>query len=315
MTKLTTGQLPYLRDELPLVDVHCKMCGESKYEIVSKSPPFTVARCASCDFVYVTPRVPESHLHLVYAWDYYESDHAKDYGYDGYLSDGALHVRTFAKKADFVQKHVKSGRVLEIGSAGGFFLNEMKKRGFEVEGVEISKKAAQFSKDHLGLKNIHCGRLEDVTLTGPFDVIAMWDVIEHVSDPVAILRHLRSLIAENGILVVQTQNIDSFVAKLLGQRWHHFKHVEHIYHFSPKTFDKALKRCDFEIAELTATGAGKYISGKFFIDRMQRFSRTVHFCLRPFRFLDKTSFYVNLRDEFIVAARPTAPNKQMKEKA
>ncbi len=313
MARQTTGPLPYLRDELPLEDVHCCMCGTVEYDVVSSAPPFTVARCCGCEFVYVTPRVPESHLHLVYAWDYYESDHAGDYGYDGYLEDGALHVRTFAKKADFVERHKKSGRVLEIGSAGGFFLNEMKRRGFEVEGVEISEKAAQFSRDHLGLTNIHCGRLEDVTLEGPFDVIAMWDVIEHVSDPVAILRHLRSLIARDGILVVQTQNIDSFVAKLLGQRWHHFKHVEHIYHFSPKTFASTLGKCDFQIAELTARGAGKYISGKFFIDRMRRFSRTVHFCLTPFRFLDKMSFYVNLRDEFIVAAIPTAQKGEDKQ--
>ncbi|MFT7619566.1 MAG: SAM-dependent methyltransferase [Planctomycetota bacterium] len=299
----TTGPLPYLREELPLEDVDCRMCGKSERHTLSQDPPFIVVRCDHCEFVYVTPRIPESHLHLVYAWDYYESGHAQDYGYKNYLKEGHLHARTFTKKAEFVARHKNSGRVLEVGSAGGFFLKEMKARGFDVTGVEISAEAAEFSRRELGLENIHCCRLEDAQLEGPFDVIALWDVIEHVSDPFATLEMLASLIAKDGILVVQTQNIDSLAAKLLGRRWHHFKHLEHIYHFSPSTIERALTKSGFETVELTSTGAGKYISGAFVIERMRRLSRVGYALMKPFRCFGDSSFYVNLRDEFIVAAR------------
>ncbi len=311
MTGKTTGILSYLREELPLEDVSCLMCDHDVYDVIESSPPFTVARCNQCSFVYVTPRIPESHLHLVYAWDYYDSGNPADYGYDKYLEDGELHKRTFAMKADFVQRHKKSGRLLEVGSAGGFFLKEMQRRGFKVEGIEISEKAAQFSRDVLGLKTIHTSKLEDAPVKGPFDVIALWDVIEHVSDPLKTMQHLRKLIAPDGVLIIQTQNIDSMFAKLLGQRWHHFKHLEHIYHFSPETMNDALTASGFEISELTAKGSGKYISGQFFIDRMRRISPTAHFCLKPFKFLGGLAFYVNLRDEFIVAAKPTIEEKTM----
>ena len=304
MTPKSTGRLPYLREELPLEPVSCCMCGSADYKAISRTPPFTVARCCGCDFVYVTPRVPESHLHLVYAWDYYESQNANDYGYDGYLSEGELHRRTFTRKADLVMRHKPGGRLLEVGSAGGFFLKEMQSRGFDVEGIEISSKAAAFAREELGLSRIHCGKLEDVSLQGPYDVIALWDVIEHVSNPAQILRRLRELMDPEGIIVMQTQNIDSLAARLMGRRWHHFKHVEHIHHFSPATMRRALAQSGFEATELTTRDAGKYVSGKFIRDRMRRFSRVLYYCLLPFGFLDRMNLYVNLRDEFIVVARP-----------
>lgn len=299
------AQVPELYADLPLLPVTCRMCGCGDGETLVSEPPFAVRRCARCSFVYVTPRVPDAEIHRIYGDAYFQSDSPADYGYGNYLEDIACHRRTFKKKADFVTRFKKSGRMLEIGSAGGFFLDEMRRRGFAVEGIELSPRACAFARREFGIETIHNQRLEDLDFPpGSFDLLVLFDVIEHLSDPFAALRHLRRLLKPDGVMVLQTQNVDSLCARLLGRRWHHYKHLEHIYHFSPKTMRRALCEAGFETLELTAGGSGKYISVAFFVDRMQRYNRVLHRLLKPLNLLGRLPFYVNPRDEMLVAARP-----------
>ncbi len=297
--------LPSLHGDLPLIEVACRMCGSERAENVVEEPPFRVRRCADCSFVYVTPRVPDEDLHRIYGDDYFQSDCPSDYGYGGYLEDIACHRRTFRKKADFVTRFKTGGRMLEIGAAGGFFLDEMSRRGFEVEGIELSPRACAFAREQLGIETIHNERLEDLDLEeGGYDLLVLFDVIEHLSDPFGALSDLRRLLKPDGVMVLQTQNVDSLAARLLGRRWHHYKHLEHIYHFSPTTIRRALDEAGFETLELTAGGSGKYISIAFFVERMRRYNRLAHLLLTPLKLLGRLPFYVSPRDEMLVAARP-----------
>ena len=305
MSQATTRNLPFDVSELPLVDVDCRLCGSTESDTIIDATPFKVLRCHSCEFVYVTPRVPDNQLHRVYEGNYFESGTAEDYGYSDYLREGQGHSRTFGRKAAAMKLDQRTGRLLEVGCAGGFFLDIARNMGYEVEGIEISKSAVDFAKNRLDIPSIHQGCLEDVNVKkNHYDVIALWDVIEHLADPFATLRRLRTFLKEDGVLVMQTQDVNSWAAKLLGRRWHHYKHLEHIYHFSPKTMRRALNEAGFEIIELTQKGAGKYISFDFLVDRMRRFNGLLHFLCLPLKVLGRFYFYLNPLDEFIVMARP-----------
>ncbi|MCA9320316.1 MAG: class I SAM-dependent methyltransferase [Planctomycetes bacterium] len=302
---LTTRSVPYGEEELPLVEVACYLCGSRDGKTILDDPPFRVVRCGSCSFAYVTPRVPDSHLHLIYQTQYFKSHNAGDFGYSDYTKDREGYLKTFRRKAKMVSRFKSSGRVLEVGSAAGFFLHAMKESGFEVEGVEVSKYVCEFAANELGIDSVFNGRLEDAPLEGKtFDVVAMWDVIEHLADPIAELKRIRGFMKPDGILVMQTQNVDAFFAKLLGSKWQHFKQLEHVYHFSPTTLRQALDRAGYETVSVTNRGAGKYISVEFFVDRMRRYSKILHHLLYPARLFGRRFFYLNPHDEIIVVAKP-----------
>lgn len=290
---------------LPLADVPCYLCGRKDGAVVVDEPPFRVMKCAGCSLAYVTPRVTDDHLHLIYQTEYFKSSNAADFGYSDYTRDRRGYEKTFRKKAELVQKHKLGKTMLEVGSAAGFFLRAMEDLGWQTMGVEPSSYVVDFARRELGLTEIHCGLLREAPVKESFyDVVAMWDVIEHVPDPIEELKLVRKLIKPDGRLFLQTQDIETRFARLLGAKWQHFKHLEHIHHFAPQTIKVILDRAGFEIVELTHSGAGKYISIEFFIDRMQRYSRLLHHLLWPARVFGRLFFYLNPGDEMIVVARP-----------
>lgn len=305
----STASLPYGETELPLESVDCYMCSSTDGQCLVDEPPFKVIRCRQCSFVYVTPRVPDSHLHLIYQTEYFNSPDAGDFGYSDYTRDREGYIRTFQKKARIVQRFKKGGRVLEIGSAAGFFLHAMNEAGFESDGIEVSEFAANFARTELGMKSVFNGMLHEAPFErGRYDVLALWDVIEHLADPGAELIRMREFLKPDGILVMQTQNVESHFAKLLGAKWQHYKHLEHVYHFSPKTMKDLLAKAGFEIVDVTSRGAGKFISVDFFVDRMRRYSKVLNVLLKPAQALfGRRFFYINPGDEIIVVARKSEP--------
>ena len=131
----------------------------------------------------------------------------------------------------------------------------------------------------------------------------MWDVIEHVPDPLAALRKARSLLAPAGRLLLETQNIEALAARVLGRRWTHFKHDEHLLHFSRTTLRHALESTGFELLSLSSRGAGKVISPRFLAERAQRFAPWAAWAFAPLAQLSIDGLYVNPFDEMIAVAR------------
>jgi SAM-dependent methyltransferase len=134
----------------------------------------------------------------------------------------------------------------------------------------------------------------------------MWDVIEHIPDAVSAVREVARLLAPGGKLLIETQNVDSRAAKVLGRRWQHYKHAEHIYHFNARTLKRVLERGGFEIVENTPRLGGKYVSMGFIAERAGRLHPALSWMLSPLKLLSDSAVYVNLYDEMIVVARPGA---------
>jgi SAM-dependent methyltransferase len=132
----------------------------------------------------------------------------------------------------------------------------------------------------------------------------MWDVIEHIPDPQAALRRVRQLLTKGGRLLLETQNVKSRWARLLGRRWHHYKHEEHLYHFDPKTMERLLKDCGFRVVHCGAGYAGKYVSFGFIAERAGRLGKVAGLLASPLQLLRSANLYVNPRDEIIVVAEP-----------
>jgi len=159
----------------------------------------------------------------------------------------------------------KGKRILDIGCSFGFFLDSARELGWETYGVEISKYASDFARNKLHL-NVTTGTINDVSYSDNFfDVITMWDVIEHLGDPVSSLKKIRNLLKPNGILALATPNIQSPLARLTKEKWEQIKPAYHLYYFSPRTLTKLLEESQLLLVKLSTQGLGgtlKWIMGR-----------------------------------------------------
>lgn len=113
------------------------------------------------------------------------------------------------------------GRLLEVGCASGRFLSLAAERGWRPVGIEPSSVLCREARERLnGRGEILESTLEAASLPpASFDAVAMWDVLEHVPDPVGLLRQAASLLDRNGLLLLDVPDIASLPARLLGRRW------------------------------------------------------------------------------------------------
>ena len=203
----------------------------------------------------------------------------------------------------------KSGRILDVGCAAGYFLRVAKEHGHDVHGVELSEPIAREAIAALGEDRVYHGFLDDCVADRgwedqTFDLVTIWDVIEHVPDPQALLASIKRMIKPGGKLLLETQNVASRFAAKMGKAWHHYKHDEHLYHFNPQTIARLLDDCGFDVLACGSKFAGKYVSFGFLAERAGRLGRVAGLLAKPLALLKPCNVYVNPHDEIIVVAQP-----------
>jgi SAM-dependent methyltransferase len=289
--------------------VDCGLCGSGERRLRFRDGPFAVVTCARCDLTYVTPRLRDAALlAAVYDQSYWRSHAPKDRGYGDYRADAPLYLATYRRRMRVVRRHfARPGRVLDVGCAAGYFLEVMRSEGWRITGLEPSDAIRPEAEKRLGRESVRAGLLGQVPFApGSFELVTLWDVLEHVPDVVAALREVRRLLAPGGKLLIETQDVESLAARLLGRRWQHYKHAEHIYHFHARTLADALGRAGFRVLENRPWLGGKYVSLGFVAERAGRLHPWVSKLLFPLRWFAGAAVYVNLLDEMIVVAEPTS---------
>lgn len=289
---------------------HCQLCGSSERTLKFQDGPFRVVTCSQCGLTYVTPRLQGEALKAVYDEGYWKSTNPKQRGYADYASESALYLKTFRRRMRLVSRWLPAnGRVLDVGCAAGYFLRIAKEHGHDVHGVELSQAIAVEAVKALGQDRVHIGTLDDAVAAmdhkpASFDLVTMWDVVEHIPEPQPVLRRVRELIKPGGRFLLETQNVASRWARLLGPRWHHYKHDEHLYHFDPQTIRRLLADCGFKVLHLGPAHAGKYVSFGFLAERAGRLGKVAGLLAKPLALLRRCNLYVNPHDEMIVVAEP-----------
>lgn len=283
----------------------CPVCGGEDFRTAFEEPPYRLLRCEQCGTGVVSPRLAEPES--IYAERFYwRSESPRTLGYNDYRAAEPLYLKTFRRRLAFALRDgPRRGRALDVGCAAGFCMAALRELGFDAHGVEVSETIARHAIDCLGFETVHVGTLDSAPYEeGTFELITLWDVIEHVADPRALLSRARELLTPDGLLVVETQNIDSRFARMLGRRWHHYKHAEHIYHFNPAALRRLLVAAGFTVERMTPRHAGKYVSLDFIAERAGRVHPSLTAVLRPLARLRAVSLYVNVMDELIATARP-----------
>ena len=194
------------------------------------------------------------------------------------------------------------GSLLEIGSSYGLFLDEAQQAGWKVEGIEPSHLAAQAATEK-GL-DVFNGMLNDYNPGEKrFDVVASWDVWEHLDDPLRALEQAHALLRPGGLLVITTVNMGGVMAKLMRGRWPWFMRM-HLHYFTRKSLTAMARRAGFQVLKLSTQP--KTLKLGYLLSRSHRlfgpFGKTAFRLAQTLNLLDHP-LRINTGDILLIEAR------------
>lgn len=139
------------------------------------------------------------------------------------------------------------GTLLDVGAGPGLFVSEARRRGWRADGVEPADASRAFARDSLGIE-VQAGGIEQLgdLPAASYDVVTLFDVIEHLPEPVAALREVGRILVPGGLVVVVTPKFDSLLARLLGTRWYSI-FPAHLHYFTNLSLGQALEETGFRI--------------------------------------------------------------------
>jgi len=229
-------------------NIPCLLCGSGSSKVLYEGvdAPFVkqktnLVQCRECGLQYLNP-LPKD----VYFQKGYEG--ADESGlYDAEPVDRYINFRGYLAE---IEKYKKPPcKILDIGCCKGYFLKIARDNGWDAWGLEPSKKMAEYCRSQ-GFKTAKGTILASSDLpSGSFDVVTLWDVIEHLRNPVPEFAKINGFLKKKGIVCFWTKDISSIRAKLMGRRYP-FIASQHIIYFSPKTVDILMKKTGFRLLEI-----------------------------------------------------------------
>jgi 2-polyprenyl-3-methyl-5-hydroxy-6-metoxy-1,4-benzoquinol methylase len=227
----------------------CRICSSEKFEARFEKNGFRIEKCLYCGLVQVTNPPQPSEI------DSYYDDNFFDKHYQKLQTDPKTQGYEYGKfnyRLEEIEKRTRGkGRILDVGCSFGFFMDAAKKRGWKTDGVEISEFAANYARDKLGINVVNKPLNEANFDAGFFDVVTLWNVIEHLPDPIELMREIYRILKPAGMIVLTTGNAESLLARITRERWRVLIPPIHLSYFAPATIKYLLNSCDLELIEKT----------------------------------------------------------------
>jgi dolichol-phosphate mannosyltransferase len=300
-----------------MVYVPCNLCGSKDYKVLYagrvgsmlaltdqafrctslQHGDFTnIVQCSRCGLFYENPREPEAIIETRY-------EQVEDAVYE---REREGRVRTYTGMMPAIEKYSRPpGRVLDIGCYLGVFLDVARQRGWQTAGVEPSAWAAERTKER-GHEVINAPLRLSHLPAESFDLVTLWDVIEHLHDPLGQLREIHSLVRPGGIFALTTMDTGALYAKMCGRRWPWYMRM-HLYYFTRGALAQILEKAGFEVLEITR--AKRIVSLRYFLEKAAAVLRPIAPLLEllavPFGSLYVT---VDFGDNIMVIARKPSPS-------
>ncbi|MDI7260783.1 MAG: class I SAM-dependent methyltransferase [Thermodesulfobacteriota bacterium] len=242
--------------------VNCNLCGLDDTQVLFRKKDkfgitedeFDVVECRGCGLLYINPRPSQEEIGQFYpeAYSWKETLEAdslltkwmrrleKEYRYH-LLKDEVSKVIKFTGRT--------SGKVLDVGCGTGDRLDVFRKNGFETYGVETSD-STDYAREHLRL-NVIKGDLFNASYSDRFfDIVTLYNVLEHTHHPEEVCREIHCILKEDGFLIIQVPNKNSFQRKIFKDRWAAFDVPRDLYYFEPKTLISLLKKIGFKVEKI-----------------------------------------------------------------
>ena len=233
----------------------CYLCQHPTHQLL-KAKNRAIIRCDNCKLTY-TPDSASSDGHI-------REDSGKFV--KEYLDEARRYKQYFDTIIGIIQKHKKPQSLLDVGCGVGIFLQQVKINGWKAIGVDMSADSVAYARAR-GLA-VRRGKIEELTFRpGSFDVITLFQTIEHIKDPIKTLEKLYLLLRRGGILVLTTPNEESVLAKAQGKFWFGYRNIEHLYFFNEQSLTVLQKKVGFKRISIH-TENGRVLSAPWVLTRL-----------------------------------------------
>jgi 2-polyprenyl-3-methyl-5-hydroxy-6-metoxy-1,4-benzoquinol methylase/predicted RNA-binding Zn-ribbon protein involved in translation (DUF1610 family) len=224
--------------------ITCPVCGSPSSRPRARKHGFTYGECSECSFVYLNPQLTQDAIR-----DVYNDRDLREFFFKELLLP---HVERdqrpeFETRLSELRTLVRAAnpRLLDIGCAAGLFLSLAEKRGFRGEGLELNELYIDYIKTQRPL-TVHQKLLEEMHYPdSSFDVVTLWDVLEHLPKPVETLQEISRIVTRGGVLALTTINHACINERLLKDRWRYYMPPDHLCSFTPALLKWILKRSGF----------------------------------------------------------------------
>jgi len=227
------------------MDIHsaCPVCNSVNSIPVFQKNGYLLARCVNCTMIYVDPMPADALLQAHYQNPaYFSGDESL-----GYLSYADMHKALtphFKRRLHLINHYFpRRGRLLDYGCADGYFLTIAQKEKWQISGVELARGMAHQAEQVLG---IPIPNSLDELSKNTFEVVTLWEVIEHLSQPVNQLQRLRNCLRPGGLLMLSTPNTGHWQAVREPEAWVGYRPPSHLLFFTSSTLEQLLKQAGFE---------------------------------------------------------------------
>lgn len=236
---------------------YCRCCRNTNYKVSVKLSNFSIVKCSECGLTFV---ITEKSSY------YSEEDYFDGYDLEGYTEYYKDFRNSLCRNhLSAIEQIVPKGKILDIGCSFGWFLKIAKDSGWQPFGIEHSEKVAKLARDSYGI-DVRSG---DINLVSGFDtkfqVITLWNVLEHTTEPVFLLRALYDRLSPEGLLVISVPDINGLFSKTafllykasmgkfkfaINELYQSNNRYMHLFHFSEDTLGLILKQANFKVIKV-----------------------------------------------------------------
>ncbi len=231
------------------IDAACAVCGKTNKTVFFEATDyitrdaFSLLRCHECGTVETAPRPVNEELPRFYPTEYFGSEEQRFTG----LGQRLFKQGRLALADQIHRHHGKPGRALDIGCGPGWILERLQTRGWECHGTEMSQELVQ----RLSATGLQVYREPDLRNCHfpdqHFDVVTLWHVFEHISNPSEILDEIHRITKPGSLIIIATPDIDGAVARFTRENWFALDVPRHLFHYSHKTLPAFITKARFNV--------------------------------------------------------------------
>jgi 2-polyprenyl-3-methyl-5-hydroxy-6-metoxy-1,4-benzoquinol methylase len=226
--------------------VLCPLCNVSKTLWLFQKNGYELFCCSLCDIAFVSPIPSQQELLSLYDLDYFKGDVSK-FGYVDYANEERFQRKNFQERIQIFQRYFRQGRILDVGCATGSFLTSLNHE-WKKYGVEISKELIEQYPVNPDI-SLWRGDFLDYPEEEIFHVITLWDLLDHVPKPDAVIEKVQRLLVPEGILILNVGDRSSVFARVMGRRWYLYIPPTHLFYFTRDSLVRFLERHGFKVLE------------------------------------------------------------------
>lgn len=227
-------------------DIRCCVCGNTspdEFKLMYQKSNCAIVNCSKCNFVFIPPFYRKQIK--------YEQYKNADVTAAVRSGNNWVKIQRHKLRFRFIQKYINKGKLFDLGAGWGHFMLAGKELGYEVHGIEIAEQPYLYCVNDLKLPVEHIDFFkmpEDIK----YDVVTMWDVLEHIDKADDFLQKCASITRPGGYLFLQVPQIDSYFAKKYKDEWK-MMGLDHVNYFGKDTIKRILSNHGFELVEIKSS--------------------------------------------------------------